>query len=79
MSKLAILLLSLILLIPATLGLRELREGIGMMLLGDVGRGGSPINDWLEQHPKIKIFDIRQSSNGGSLAATKFYISVWYE
>lgn len=37
------------------------------------------INDWLAQHPSIKIRDIRQSSNGGSWNDTKFFISVWYE
>ncbi len=37
------------------------------------------VNAWLEQHPNIKIIDIRQSTSGGSLADTKLYISVWYE
>jgi len=37
------------------------------------------INAWLEQHPKIKLIDIRQSSNGGSWATSKLFISVWYE
>ena len=37
------------------------------------------INAWLEQHPNIKIVDIRQSSNGGSWNDTKIFISVWYE
>ena len=37
------------------------------------------VNTWLEQHPKIKIIDIRQSASGGSLQDTKLYISVWYE
>ena len=39
------------------------------------------VNTWLEQHPKIKIIDIRQSACGGSgsLQDTKLYISVWYE
>ena len=37
------------------------------------------INAWLEQHPNVKIVDIRQSSNGGSWNDTKFFISVWYE
>lgn len=37
------------------------------------------VNTWLEQHPTIKIVDIRQSASGGSLQDTKFYISVWYE
>jgi len=37
------------------------------------------VSTWLEQHPKIKIVDIRQSASGGSLHDTKLYISVWYE
>ena len=37
------------------------------------------VNDWLLQHPKIKIMDIRQSSNGGSWATSKLFVSVWYE
>ena len=37
------------------------------------------VNAWLDQHPNIKIIDIRQSACGGSLADTKLYISVWYE
>jgi len=37
------------------------------------------VNTWLEQYPKIKIIDIRQSASGGSLHDTKLYISVWYE
>ncbi|MHC4116727.1 MAG: hypothetical protein ACYSWO_04385 [Planctomycetota bacterium] len=37
------------------------------------------VNSWLDQHPNIKIIDIRQSASGGSMADTKLYISVWYE
>jgi len=37
------------------------------------------VNSWLEQNPKIRIIDIKQSSNGGSWATTKLFISVWYE
>jgi len=37
------------------------------------------VNTWLEQNPKFKIIDIRQSASGGSLQDTKLYISVWYE
>ena len=37
------------------------------------------VNAWLDQHPNIKIIDIRQSTSGGSFADTKLYISVWYE
>ena len=37
------------------------------------------INNWLEEHPGIKIIDIKQSSNGGSLHVTKLFVSVWYE
>ena len=37
------------------------------------------VNEWLGQNPKIKIMDIRQSSNGGSWATSKLFVSVWYE
>lgn len=37
------------------------------------------INDWLVQNPKIKIHDIKQSSNGGSWATSKLFVSVWFE
>lgn len=37
------------------------------------------VNEWLGQNPNIKIMDIRQSSNGGSWATSKLFVSVWYE
>jgi len=37
------------------------------------------VNAWLEQHPNIKIIDIRQSASGGSKADSKLYMSLWYE
>ena len=37
------------------------------------------INNWLEEHPNIRIVNIKQSSSGGSLHVTKLFISVWYE
>lgn len=37
------------------------------------------INNWLKENPKIKIIDIKQSSNGGSLHHTKLFFSIWYE
>ncbi len=45
----------------------------------DVSNLEKEINVWLEQHPSIKINDIRQSSNGGSWANTKVFVSIWYE
>jgi len=45
----------------------------------DVSTLEKEINVWLEQHPSIKIIDIRQSSNGGSWASTKVFVSIWYE
>ncbi len=49
--------------------------------LGVVSEMESEINDWLAQHPNIKIVDIRQSSNGGSLKVidTKLFVTIWYE
>ena len=37
------------------------------------------INEWLDKNPDIKIFSIKQSSNGGSMQNTKLFFSVWYE
>jgi len=37
------------------------------------------INSWLEKNPDIKITDIKQSSNGGSMQNTKLFFSIWYE
>ncbi|MCP4357921.1 MAG: hypothetical protein GY796_07900 [Chloroflexi bacterium] len=45
----------------------------------DVSNLEKEINVWLEQHPSIKIIDIKQSSNGGSWANTKVFVSIWYE
>ncbi len=45
----------------------------------DVSDLEKEINIWLEQHPTIKIIDIKQSSNCGRWANTKVFISVWYE
>jgi hypothetical protein len=47
-----------LLLAPGAFGVREGGQGIGMMLLGDVGRGGSPIDDWLDQDLIIDYFEI---------------------
>ena len=37
------------------------------------------LNAWLQQNPKIKIVDIKQTASGGSLAPSLWLISVWYE
>lgn len=34
------------------------------------------VNAWVEQNPKIKIVDIKQSSNGGSFADTSVQSSL---
>jgi len=36
------------------------------------------INAWLAAHPTIRIEQVHQSSNGGSLDHTKIVVSVWY-
>ncbi len=45
----------------------------------DVSRLEDDVNAWLAQHPDIKIIEIRQSSNGGSWANTKIFVTIWYE
>ncbi len=37
------------------------------------------ISVWLERHPGVEIVEIKQSSNGGSWASTKVFVSIWYE
>jgi hypothetical protein len=37
------------------------------------------INAWLSENLRIKIVDIKQSSSGGSLAGSLWFVSVWYE
>ncbi len=45
----------------------------------DVSALEKEINVWLERHPGVEIVDIKQSSNGGSWANTKVFVSIWYE
>ena len=37
------------------------------------------VNTWLEEHPAMSLIEVHQSSNGGSWANTKIFISIWYE
>jgi len=37
------------------------------------------INAWLSENPRIKMIDIKQSSSGGSLHGSVWFVSVWYE
>lgn len=37
------------------------------------------INAWLQQNPKIKVVDVKQSASGGSFASSLWLISVWYD
>lgn len=37
------------------------------------------INVWLENNPEITIVEIKQTSCGGSLEASKHIVSIWYE
>ena len=49
------------------------KKGLDVLELED------DINIWLKENPNIKIIDIRQSSNGGSMQNTKLIFSIWYE
>jgi hypothetical protein len=51
-----------------------------------VGRGDKnaraledQINAWLSENPRIKVVDIKQSSSGGSLGGSLWFVSVGYE
>ncbi len=37
------------------------------------------MNAWLEQHPDIKIVEIKHSATGGSWGPILWSFSVWYE
>ena len=37
------------------------------------------INAWLKANPGIRVVQIRQSSNAGSLEPSKVWVSIWYE
>jgi len=37
------------------------------------------INDWLSDNPQITVRFIEQSAAGGSLLASQWLISVWYD
>jgi hypothetical protein len=37
------------------------------------------VNNWLADNPGIRIVQVTQSSNGGSLDSSKFFMSIWYE
>jgi len=37
------------------------------------------VNAWLEQNPDIEIWDIKQTSCGGSWQVSKTFITIWYE
>ena len=37
------------------------------------------INAWLQEHPQIRVIDIKQSASGGSFSDSLWLISVWYE
>ena len=47
-----------LILISMVSAITESKEGIGLMLLGDVGRAGSPVDDWLDQDLIIDYFEI---------------------
>jgi len=37
------------------------------------------VNNWLQRNQSVKIVKILQSSNGGSWAVSKIFLTVWYE
>lgn len=37
------------------------------------------VNRWLSEHPGIQVVSVKQSAAGGSLNASSFLISIWYE
>ena len=49
------------------------KKGLNVIELED------EVNAWLEQNPKIRIINVKQSSNGVSMQNTKLFFSIWYE
>jgi hypothetical protein len=37
------------------------------------------INAWLREQPEIQVIRVEQSASGGSLGASLWMISIWYE
>jgi hypothetical protein len=64
--------------------LSDRRKKMKMKLFGREGSKHAlgleeEINDWLAEHPGIRIVSTGQCASGGSLQETKLYVSIWYE
>ncbi len=69
--------LAAVLLVAAGL-VAESREGIGLMLLGDVGKLGSPVNDWLEKDFIIDYFEIPLAQKALSEKELERYTAIYF-
>ncbi len=69
--------LVLLIVIPVGKCLTNLEGGIGLLLLGDVGRAGSPINDWLDQDLIIDYFEIPMAQRSLSEAELVKYTAIY--
>jgi len=56
----------------------ESQEGIGLMLLGDVGMLGSPVNDWLDQDLVIDYFEIPLAQKPLSETELERYTAIYF-
>jgi hypothetical protein len=68
----------------AALGPSKRRKPMKMKMFGREGSKHAlgleeEINDWLAEHPGIRIVDTGQCASGGSLQDTRLYVSIWYE
>lgn len=67
-----------LILIPMVSALTESKEGIGLMLLGDVGRAGSPVDDWLDQDLIIDYFEIPMAQKSLSDKELVKYTAIYF-
>ncbi len=65
-------------LMMATVPPVESQEGIGLMLLGDVGTLGSPVNDWLDQDLIIDYFQIPLAQKALTEKELERYTAIYF-
>ena len=68
----------LVLLLPCASSVSEVSGRIGLMLLGDVGRLGSPIDDWLDQDLIIDYFEIPMAQKPMTEQELKRYTAIYF-
>ena len=76
--RLVVVAIASILLVPSVFSVTEMHDRIGLLLLGDVGRLGSPIDDWLDQDLIIDYFEIPMAQTALSEHDLKRYTAIYF-